>query len=378
MQKRKPTQTSLTTIAVKRLAITSKRMSGKFSLCLLLCLFATACTVASTPQRQTPDELAVTSGADEAVADSTVTDSTVTDSTEPDQNGETPATTAEGKSSDTQKSNESALQSVPPNGLESLTEEGLSYFQQMGPLEYAARLGGIPQQQAWRVRLQLDPNNTGDPDGQTYLVKLKHYNLSPALYRDLLPSYGENVDPSLAEESPHQNFQFTFFPVMGIAADLLSEATVISQSPMTENPACGIDLACADLRIAPERDPSSAESISLESAPWESEVAPIYSLVRALAAQAGWREAGTSSNWRYGEVPEGLSHNSAWVEILIDNYIGNGDGYSAEWIEHVADDSIRKVVHQIVYSDRTNAGQATTKYICARGEAAGELRNRCP
>ncbi|MEL6814182.1 MAG: hypothetical protein AAFP03_05125 [Cyanobacteria bacterium J06598_3] len=368
------------------------------SLTASVCLLATACTLssASQPSASQPsisqesapnnravatvaEETAEETATDKAVTGKTATDKTATDKTFTNradvvQSSEITELTTAPKNSTT--SNQNALQSVPPNGLESLTEDGFSYFQQMGPLEYAVRLGGLPQPSAWRARLRLYPSNTGQPDGQTYLVKLDHYNLSPALYRDLLPSYGENTDPSLAEDRPHQNFQFTFFPVMGMAADVLPEATFISQSPMAENPDCGIDLACADLRMAPVIEPSNATDISPEIAPWETEVEPVYSLVRALATQAGWRTA--AGSWSYAEVPEGLSSDTPWVEIVIDNYIGNGDGYSAEWIERVADDSIRQVVHQIVYSDRPGIGQATTKYVCARGESAGELSDICP
>ncbi|MEM6599678.1 MAG: hypothetical protein AAF635_16190, partial [Cyanobacteria bacterium P01_C01_bin.69] len=42
-----------------------------------------------------------------------------------------------------------SLNSVPPNGLDSLSEPDWRYFQSMGPLEYAARLGGVPNVPTW-------------------------------------------------------------------------------------------------------------------------------------------------------------------------------------------------------------------------------------
>lgn len=276
-----------------------------------------------------------------------------------------------------------ALQSVPPEGIDSLSESELSYFQQMGPLEYAARLGGVPDQEAWRVRLRLYPQDIGEPDGFTYQVKMEHFNLSPTLYDELVSSYGaENVEPSLNNSDPHETFQLTFFPIMGIAADFLAEETQLGQLPVdSPAPICAFGTSCSALYV-PSEFGQSANSlgITLESAPWASNGADsevLHDLVRSLAKQAGWLEGdGAQSQWRQPEMPEGISDERPWVEVQVDNYIGNGDGYSAQWIERVSDDSIRAVVHQV--TTVRGSAMASEGVICNRGEGAGELREICP
>ncbi|MEO0771037.1 MAG: hypothetical protein AAFY72_16715 [Cyanobacteria bacterium J06649_4] len=276
-----------------------------------------------------------------------------------------------------------ALQAVPPEGIDSLSENELSYFQQMGPLEYAARLGGVPEQGAWRVRLRLYPQDTGEPDGFTYQVKMEHFNLSPALYDELASSYGpENVDPSLNNSDPHETFQLTFFPIMGIAADFLAEETQIGQLPIgSPAPTCAFGTSCGALSVPSEYEPSANSlAVTLESAPWtsngeDSEV--LYDLVRSLAKQAGWLEGdGAQSQWRQPEMPEGISDERPWVEVQVDSYLGNGDGYGAQWIERVSDDSVQAVVHRVLAV--RGSAIASEGVICNRGEDAGELRDICP
>lgn len=274
------------------------------------------------------------------------------------------------------------LQDVPPGGWESLTESGFEYFQAMGPLEHAARLGGTPTTPAWRVRLQLFPQDTGEPDGFTYQVKLDHYNLSPALYQEVANSYGvENTDPSLDNRTDHQHLDLTFIPIMGLAADLLTESTQSSQSPVEQNPICGNGFGCAALRYDDDKAEWATENIiQLETAPWETQIEPVSAMTRALAKQAGWlQENGTYTQWNHGEIPEGISAESPWVEIFVENYVGNGGLYLAEWTEGVADDSIRAIVHRVYHNPGAGTeAYAFTGYVCARGEDAGQIRSLCP
>ncbi|MEM7797450.1 MAG: hypothetical protein AAF579_23710, partial [Cyanobacteria bacterium P01_C01_bin.118] len=139
-----------------------------------------------------------------------------------------------------------SLNQVPPNGIDTLDEDAFRYFQAMGPLEYAARLGGMPDVPTWRVRLQLYPVWQGAD--MLYQVKVDHFNMSPALYDSLVSSYGEeNVDPSLANNEPHQHISLEFLPVMNVAADWLSDSTQVAESDVIVNPTCGLGTGCAEL-----------------------------------------------------------------------------------------------------------------------------------
>ena len=270
---------------------------------------------------------------------------------------------------------------VPPGGWDSLSESELQYFQAMGPLEYAARLGGVPKTPAWRVRLRLYPHNTGEPDDLTYKVKLDHYNLSPALYQEVASSYGaENTDPSLENRADHQHLDLTFMPIMGVSAHLLPESVQLTQSAVENNPTCGLQLECAALRYEDDAEWAIESIIQLETAPWETEIEPVYAMIRALAQQAGWlQENGIGKQWNPGEIPEGISEERPWVEILVENYIGNGGVYFAEWIERVADDSVSGIVHRLYYSPAAGVeASAKQSFICARGDDAGKLRSLCP
>ena len=269
------------------------------------------------------------------------------------------------------------LRQVPPNGLNSLEAAGFRYFQTMGPVEYATRLGGVPDMPVWRVRVRLYPDwqNTDF----IYRVKVDHYNLSLSLYGDLVSSYGaDSVDPSLDNTTPHHRIALEFLPIMNVAADWLPDSTYISQSDVSLDPPCGLGTGCASVETPDASDWGSDTAIKLEVAPWDAENEPLYGLVRALAKQAGWLQ----DDWILpGEIPEGISAERPWVEVLVTNYAGNGGGYLAQWIERVADDSIRAEVHQIYTDDGANEdtnGSATTGYMCGRGSQAGQIAQLCP
>ena len=268
------------------------------------------------------------------------------------------------------------LQQVPPNGLESLDEKGFRYFQTMGPLEHATRLGGIPDTPTWRVRVRLYP--VWQTSEFLYHVKLDHYNLSPALYQALVDSHGaENVDPSLNSTTPHLNIGLEFLPVMNMAADWLPASTQIEQSVFDTATTCGLGLDCTAIEEPNNSTWATETTIDMDVAPWDSDNEPLYMLVRALAKQAGWLQ----EDWILpNEIPEGISAERPWVEVLVTNYAGNGGGYLATWIEHTADDSIRSIVHQIYYEATwmDMSGSASTGYVCSRGRGAGEIRPVCP
>jgi len=280
-----------------------------------------------------------------------------------------------------------SLNSVPPGGAESLTPGGLSYFQGMGPLEYATRLTGEPDFPTWRVRLQLIPQDTGERDGFSYLVKNDHYNLSPALYNSLVASYGDNADPSLNDTRPHQGFLLSFMPIMSIAADWRKESTQFTQFPLEEDIACDtiaeLQLKCAELMGRQIEDGKWEEAgrVSVDAAPWESEKAPLHSVVRILAQSAGkLKGSGNAAFWTNGEISESAFNLSPWVEVIVDNYPGNGGGYQGLWVERVDDDSISSVVHHVYYDGVGTEAQGLLRkgVVCRRGENAGKIQTSCP
>ncbi|BAW95205.1 hypothetical protein NIES970_01070 [[Synechococcus] sp. NIES-970] len=266
---------------------------------------------------------------------------------------------------------------------DSLSPEGLRYFQNMGPLEYAARLSGVPDLPAWRVRLRLSPPTLID-DGREQLntVTVDHYNLSPTLYQDLVDNYGAaNADPSLNNRSPHRAWSFTFMPIMGRTAELLPEYTEGQTFPFESkiNESCDFVGNCTDLSFL-NFDGSEwreATTLSPEQAPWESDSQAIYVLVRALAQQAGWYDP--SLGWLPPtEVPEGTSEARPWVEVFIDNYPGNGGGYQGIWLERVADDSVQQLVHGVFYEPANSQIYTFESYRCHRTSPPGSLRLLCP
>ena len=268
-----------------------------------------------------------------------------------------------------------SLRSVPPDGLDSLSESDLQYFQRMGPLEYAVRLTGKPNVPTWRIRLRFYP--VQQDDDLLYQVKVDHYNLSPALYSNLANSYGEeNVDPSLDNNAPHQHIDLEFFPVMNVAADWLSESTQINTSPVTESPTCGLDTSCSALYDPTGQEWNGDSTVSPEMSPWPSDSDPLPAMVRTLSEQAGWLQ---NNFWTMPqEIPEGISDERPWVEVLLTNYPGNGGGYMAHWIEWGADDSVRATVHRLFYDLEAPSGLANEGYICGRGVEAGQIKPLCP
>lgn len=271
------------------------------------------------------------------------------------------------------------VQAVPPNGWDNFNETEFRYFQTMGPLEYATRLSGIPTTPAWRIRLQLYPLYI--QSDFAYGVRVDHFNLSPALYQEVSSNYGVvNTDPSLNDQTTHQHIEMTFVPIMGIAAELIPEFTLFSHSSVASNPLCAEGLGCASLRYGDAAEWASDSTIQLEAAPWETEIEPVFAMTRTLAKQAGWLQTNNGyDQWNHGEIPEGSSAERPWVEVFVENYIGNGGVYFAEWTERVADDSVSAIVHRVYYFPNAEGeAQAYTGYICARGEDAGKIRSICP
>ena len=268
-----------------------------------------------------------------------------------------------------------SLNSVPPNGLDSLSEPDWRYFQSMGPLEYATRLGGVPNVPTWRVRLRFYP--VQQDNDLLYQVKVDHYNLSPALYNDLVSSYGEeNVDPALDNSASHQHIDLEFFPAMNIAADWLSESTRTSTSAVTEGPICGLGTSCSALYNPEGQEWNGESTVSLEMAPWSSESDPLPAMVRTLAKQAGWLQ---NDFWAMPqEIPEGINDERPWVEVLVTNYPGNGGGYMAHWIEGGADDSVRATVYRLFYDQGGTSGFVSRGYLCHRGADAEQIMPICP
>jgi hypothetical protein len=290
------------------------------------------------------------------------------------------------KQPNTPKDKTPQLQPVPPQGLKQLDEIGLKYFQGMGPLEYAVRLTGVPTTPAWRIRMRLYPENQGKRDGFRYRIKVDQYNLSPALYRDVVDSYGrENADRRLNNTTPHKHLEMVFRPVMNVSAELDPTSIKGTQSSVTQNPRnCGLGFGCAGLYSVPEDSQwTKDQEINLVRAPWEPKPHIIYGMVRGLAQQAGKLQLqGDEMVWIDGEIPEGVGKDRPWIEVLIDNYPGNGGGYQGYWIERWgADDSIRSLIKRMYANDETidtTTAIVSTSYVCSRTNPVGKLRTTCP
>ncbi|MEM9217358.1 MAG: hypothetical protein AAGD25_23850 [Cyanobacteria bacterium P01_F01_bin.150] len=266
-----------------------------------------------------------------------------------------------------------SLRTLPPAGLDSLDESDFRYFRNMGPLEYAVRLGGTPAPKAWNVRLRLYP--AWQDSDLLYQVKVDHYNLSPVIYAETVSIYGD-ADPILDDSSPHQHMYLEFLPVMNTAASWLSGSTQISESDVATNPICGLGVDCTDPDIPVDSEWTDSQTVTIAPVPWASDSDPLPTMVRSLAQQAGWLQDGQWITPR--EIPPGTSEERPWIEVLVTNYAGNGGGYVAHWIERAADDSVRATVHQLYYDGREPSGYVSRGYVCGRGDESGQIRAICP
>lgn len=277
-------------------------------------------------------------------------------------------------------SNAPTLSPVPPDGLQTLDEPAVLYYQQMGPLEYATHALPPPTYPAWRIHYTLHP--TMDEKDNTvlsgYQVNADRINLSQLVYQEIVSAYGKDAaDPALNNKTPHDSHLLPFIVVQNTAADLLAED--VSNTPLSApDKPCGLQPDCGQTWRDSEGDWGSPDTIKLEPSPWKTQ-SQLPQLLRAMAKQAGWlQKNGPSYQWVTPEQPEGRNDKKTWVEITVDNYPGNGGMFLADWVESVMDDSISAKVIRII-QDPTTPTQAMvySAYICGRGNNTNKIAQQC-
>ena len=240
-------------------------------------------------------------------------------------------------------------------------QASFAYLQNMGPIEQSLRILKKPTFPVWRIRLRLYPRlskNYASLNG--YRVVVERINLSSLLYQELVKEHGKkNSDSRLDNHLPSERYTLHY--------DSLRSSAIFDESATKyEN----LDSSLARLWEASKGDWGKSTKVVLEKSPWESKLSIFPSMVRALAKQAGWmKKNGAIEAWQAMEVPEGITENSPWVEVVLENQVGNGGGYLATWYDLVADDSIAQSLYSIHYDNEgSNKAQISTAVICGRGE----------
>ena len=261
-----------------------------------------------------------------------------------------------------------SMNKVPPKGRESLSETELTYYKELGPLQLAAHQLPLPQYPTWRLYFALYPRLDAEGILSGYQVKAHRINLSPLLYYSLVEEYGkENADPKLNNKTLSDQFTMPYQIVQTITADPLEKAIKHVPNTLTKQ-ACGLQLHCDQLWNDTPAKWSKAKPIQLERAPWDKQLNLPAALIRALAQQTNWlQKQGNIWQWVTPELPEGIDAKHPWVEVVIDNYTGNGGMMAADWIERVADDSVAQKVTRIMLGDDEVNGLAYQANRCARG-----------
>ena len=246
------------------------------------------------------------------------------------------------------------------------TQEDFNYFKSMGPIEQSLRMLKKPKFPIWRVRLKLYPKFSKRFPSLLggYKVVVERVNLSSLLYKELIPQYGkENVDERLNNYHPSERYVLNY-DVIQYNPSMFNEESNTYEVFTVNN---------IQLEEHLNGEWGKNTTVMLEKAPWESKLNPFPSMVRALAQKAGWfREGGLYKEWSTQEIPEGISENRPWLEVVLENQVGNGGGYVATWHDLVADDSIAQVLYSIYYDsgygDSIDKAQISTAVICGRGE----------
>ncbi|TXH70242.1 MAG: hypothetical protein E6Q83_06860 [Thiothrix sp.] len=276
------------------------------------------------------------------------------------------------------KPNKIKINPVPPQGLTSLDAKGLTYYQELGPLQLAAYQLPLPKYPTWRLYFALYPSLDKDGVLSGYEVKAQRINLSPLLYQSLVEEYGkENADAALNNKTPSDQFTLPYAIVQQVTADPIEEAVKYTANPMLKQ-ACGLQLRCDQMWDDTPAQWSKPQAIKLERAPWDKSTHLPAALIRALAQQTNWlQKQGHVWQWVTPELPEGINAKRPWVEVVIDNYTGNGGMIAADWIERVADDSVAQTVTRIMIGEGEVNGSAYRSNRCARGNTK-KLLTKCP
>lgn len=262
---------------------------------------------------------------------------------------------------------------------ESLSEQDWYHLVNMGPLEMALRLLKEPEYPTWRLRLALYPvKDNGVLNG--YRITADRINLSPQHYKELVEEYGKGIaDPAMNNHAFSDRHQLNFAVIQNNPSDFISEDTQY-QKIKPEKVTCGLLKNCSKLFESSNGSWSKPKNTTLEKAPWDKKLNTTAALARALAKEAGWLTSGYKSfRWQEKEAPEGLNQGSPWVEVVIDNYVGNGGGYRATWHELVADDSISKELYSVYFGDGPSSLEASIEkaVVCSRGDKLNTPVQKC-
>ena len=278
------------------------------------------------------------------------------------------------------ESSRAGLNPVPPDGLDSLDEAALKYYQEMGPLELAADLVPQPPYPVWRLHLALHPVMNADEVLSGYQVEVSRINLSPRLYQQLVNNFGAGIaDKSLNDNTPSDHYTLPFTIAQNVNADLLVDE--VSHAEYPPEGSCGLLPDCTALwQDHEDSDWGISSTPVLQAAPWHQDDIGVPALVRTLAQQAGWlQEENGQYRWITPEMPEGIGPGRPWVEVTIDSHAGNGGLLVADWMERVADDSVAAQLERVLYDpEQPESVQAFRANRCARGEQQDSARQTCP
>jgi hypothetical protein len=269
-----------------------------------------------------------------------------------------------------------AVNKVPPKGVASLDAKGLSYYKELGPLQFAARQLPTPSYPTLRVNFALNAV-LKDQVLSGYKVEVERVNLSPLLYKDVVEEYGkENADASLNNKTPSDHYTLPYAIVQSITAEPLLKDIKIGKS-QAKGKACGLQKDCAAMWVDDEGAWTPIKTVTLERAPWEKSIHYPAAMIRALAQNTNWLQQHNKEwQWVTPELPEGLSAKRPWVEVTIDNYTGNGGMWAADWAERVMDDSVDRKLTRLIIGDGEKTGTIYRAYLCQRPKS-DKPQKRC-
>lgn len=265
---------------------------------------------------------------------------------------------------------------VPPKGVASLDAKGLSYYKELGPLQFAARQLPLPSYPTWRLNFAMQAV-LKDQVLSGYTVEAERVNLSPLLYQSVVEEYGkENAEPTLNNKSPSDHYTLPYAIVKSTTAEPVVKGIKVGKS-QAKGKACGLQKDCTAMWVDDEGAWTEVKTVTLEKAPWDKNIHYPAAMIRALAQNTNWLQLHNKEwQWVTPELPEGLSAKRPWVEVTIDNYTGNGGMWAADWAERVLDDSVDRKLTRLIVGDGEKMGTIYRAYLCQRPKS-DKPQKRC-
>lgn len=265
---------------------------------------------------------------------------------------------------------------VPPKSVASLDKKGLSYYHELGPLQFAARQLPLPSYPTWRLSFALYPVLKGQVLSG-YQVEAERVNLSPLLYKEVVAEYGkENADTKLNNKTPSDHYTLSYAIVKSMTAEPLLKQIKVTKS-QAKGKSCGLQKDCAAMWVDDEGTWTRLKTVTLEQAPWDKTIHYPAAMIRALAQNTSWLQQHNKEwQWVTPELPEGLSAKRPWVEVVIDNYTGKGGIWVADWVERVMDDSVDRKLTRLMISEDEKTGTIYRAYLCQRPKS-DKPQKRC-